>query len=179
MNPLIVDIREILDAPGLSISVDVDHVVAELVLGDEVFSVPSPVRVHATVTNAGTGFVVTGRVSAEVTTMCSRCLCDFTLELVGELEGLWTREGDSADEDTVDSVSDMGTIDLAQPVMTALLVEAPFAPVHDEMCAGLCPGCGADLNVEPCTCSEVPDDAHPFSCLASLLEPSDDEDEST
>ena len=40
--------------------------------------------------------------------------------------------------------------------MTALVVEAPFAPVHAEDCKGICPTCGADRNVEECGCRREP-----------------------
>ena len=42
-------------------------------------------------------------------------------------------------------------------ILAGLILEAPFAPLHDEDCAGICPQCGADLNTDPCDCASVPD----------------------
>jgi len=53
--------------------------------------------------------------------------------------------------------------------MAALVIEAPFAPLHDPGCAGLCATCGTDLNVETCTCGEAAAEGHPFSALKDLL----------
>ena len=54
--------------------------------------------------------------------------------------------------------------------MSALVLEAPFAPLHDDDCAGICPECGADLNTEPCDCASKPDPDNPFAALGDLLD---------
>ena len=54
--------------------------------------------------------------------------------------------------------------------MAALVLEAPFAPVHDDECAGLCYTCGADLNEGGCGCEHGVSDDHPFAALGSLFE---------
>jgi hypothetical protein len=54
--------------------------------------------------------------------------------------------------------------------LSALVLEAPFAPLHDAECAGICPTCGADLNEGPCGCEAQVDGAHPFAGLGDLFE---------
>jgi uncharacterized protein len=39
----------------------------------------------------------------------------------------------------------------------------------DEACRGLCPHCGANLNLGPCACPAEEDES-PFAALSSLLE---------
>jgi len=48
----------------------------------------------------------------------------------------------------------------AEPLLReTVLLSLPVAPVCDEACAGLCPTCGADRNVDPCGCdADVRDD---------------------
>ncbi len=169
MNPYLVDLRDILEAPGLSLDVQEEYPLAELVVGGEVFPLTGPVSVAATITNAGEGYVLTGSVAAEVNATCSRCLCEFHLQLEGELEGLWVRPTAETTEDVSGFVSENGAIDLSEALLAGLVVEVPFAPVHDLECAGLCPTCGADLNVEACDCADVPDVDHPFASLSRLL----------
>ncbi len=53
--------------------------------------------------------------------------------------------------------------------MSALVLEAPFAPLHADDCAGICPECGADRNTEPCGCDAGPDRDNPFAGLGELL----------
>ncbi len=44
-------------------------------------------------------------------------------------------------------------LDLAGPLREQFLLSVPEYPVCREDCRGLCPGCGANLNVEACRCS--------------------------
>ena len=106
-----------------------------------------------------------------IETTCSRCLCEFETDITGDVEGLWLGPGDTAPEgeDVSGEVDSEGRIDLEPAVVAALVVEAPFAPLHDESCAGLCLTCGADLNVEACHCGDEPDAEHPFAALKDLL----------
>ncbi len=62
-----------------------------------------------------------------------------------------------------------GKIDLAPSLLGAVTIEIPFAPVHDEDCAGLCATCGADLNEGACGCHDGSDEEHPFGALKALL----------
>jgi uncharacterized protein len=55
-------------------------------------------------------------------------------------------------------------------IMGALVLEAPFAPLHAEDCAGICPACGADMNTDPCECDAKPDKLNPFAALGGLLD---------
>ncbi|TLM81247.1 MAG: hypothetical protein FDZ75_07980 [Actinobacteria bacterium] len=85
-------------------------------------------------------------------------------------EGFYLRPGDTAPaEEEAEKVAPDGTIDLAPALVAALTVEAPFAPLHDEECLGLCPECGVDLNETTCDCAEEPDGSHPFAALQGLL----------
>ncbi len=45
------------------------------------------------------------------------------------------------------------SIDLREPVMESILLELPVKVLCSEECKGLCPICGADRNVEECSCS--------------------------
>ncbi len=45
----------------------------------------------------------------------------------------------------------------------------PLQPLCVENCAGLCPRCGSDRNLESCDCSDVNTDS-PFAALAALKE---------
>lgn len=168
MTSFLVDISDILDAPGLSEDIDGELAIKEFAVGDESFVLTAPARVEATLSNAGSGFVATGTVTASVTATCSRCLCEFPIAIQGEIEAFFVRTGEVVGEDDEGTVSEEGVVDLGPALLSALCVEAPFAPVHDEACAGLCAQCGADLNTDPCECAAQPDADHPFAALAAL-----------
>lgn len=166
------DIRPILDEIGGSIHVVDEFDLDTLTVGEETFILTAPARVDVHISNAGEAFVSTGRVSARVRATCSRCLCEFETEIAGDVEGYWPRPGHAVpdDADVTGDVDSELRIDLAPALVAALVVEAPFAPLHDPECAGLCPECGADLNEGPCGCGQgdVSDD-HPFAQLKELL----------
>jgi uncharacterized protein len=173
-----VDVSDILEVTGGSICVADTLPLERFDVGPEQFVVREPVTFDVTISNAGEGIVAIGSVTAPVTAECSRCLCRFGTEIVGDVEGFWVRYGDKApEEEEAGSVDQNGYIDLGPALMAALVIEAPFAPLHDEDCAGLCATCGADLNTEDCGCADEPDSAHPFAALKVLaVEDGNEED---
>ena len=174
MHPYRIDVSDILPEIGVSSAVDGEYPLDRLVVGDEIFESRSPVRVSGDITNAGEGLVARLDVVAPVVATCARCLRDFDLDIEAHVDTLYLDPGDIASEDEdVETVDAEGYVDLAPAIMSALVLEAPFAPLHDEDCPGLCAECGADLNTGPCACDRGVDEAHPFAGLRVLL---DDED---
>ena len=60
-------------------------------------------------------------------------------------------------------------LELDEAVRTALLLELPSRILCKEDCRGLCDQCGADLNINECSCQKDLTHRNPFSALASLL----------
>jgi uncharacterized protein len=150
-------------------SVEGSFELAELVIGDETFVPTEPASFSADITNAGGGIVAIGTVTAAVRATCARCLCEFCTVIEGEVEGFYVQaHQERGEEDDTEEVDEDGAIDLGLALVAALVVEAPFAPLHDEECAGLCPDCGIDLNTECCGCSMAPADDHPFAALRAV-----------
>ena len=58
-------------------------------------------------------------------------------------------------DDFVVPVGPDGLIDLSEVVRQHLVLALPFAPRCREDCRGLCPSCGADLNIGPCACPKA------------------------
>jgi uncharacterized protein len=142
-------------------------------VGDNDFVLRAPAPFSVAVTNAGAGIVAHGSIAADVTGVCARCLCEFPLRIEGEVVGFYLEQGSEPPEaeetDQVDRVDSDGSIDLSPALLAALVVEAPFAPLHDDECKGLCTSCGEDLNLGPCGCENEPSDEHPFAGLKDLL----------
>jgi len=172
MNPVLVDVRPILEETGASIDLSSSFDLGVLSVGDNDFVLREPAPYTVSVTNAGAGIVAHGRITAEVAAVCSRCLREYPSRIEGDVVGFFLRPGDTPlTEESADeayAVAADGSIDLGPSLLAALVVEAPFAPVHDEACKGLCTRCGEDLNLGPCSCSDEPDDGHPFATLKDL-----------
>jgi len=172
-----VDVKPVLETIGGSVDVSDVIDVPELVVGDHSFILLEPPSFRVTVSNAGAGIVAYGTITAHVAVDCSRCLCRFEDTLEGEVVGFYLRRGDETPhEEEAEQVDAEGAIDIGPAMMAALVIEAPFAPLHDPDCAGLCQTCGADRNTESCSCDQTADDEHPFAALKSLLADADSND---
>ncbi len=172
MDAYPVEIASLLDSLGTSTTVSDGFVMESLDIGDEHFVGTGPVTFDITVTNTGTAVIAYGTVRAPVMATCVRCLCEFPAVIEGAVEGFYVFPGKDTDvpeEQDVEFIDADGVIDLMPAIMSAVVLEAPFAPLHDEECAGICGGCGADLNTAECTCAEDSSEDHPFAALRSLV----------
>lgn len=123
------------------------------------------------------GVLVTGTVHAPTRGECARCLTPIAGEIEIELTELFAYP-DSATESTTEA-DEVGhvvddTVDLEQPIVDAVGLALPFAPVCSEDCPGLCPECGVAL------ASAGPEHRHDlidprWAKLAGLLPPGDEE----
>ncbi|HMA33823.1 MAG TPA: DUF177 domain-containing protein [Chloroflexia bacterium] len=102
-----------------------------------------------------------GQVQAQVTLECGRCLEPFTSTIVAPLDELFQQTVDvvsgtalvpAGDDDELFPIDHNHILDLTEPVRQALLVSLPMRPLHSEACRGLCPHCGANLNLTACDC---------------------------
>lgn len=170
MDHYMVELGPILDVIGSEMRVSDNVELEPLCVGDEQFTFTKPVTLEVTLTNTSAGVVGSGRVRATVSTACSRCLEVFEMPLEGDIEAFYVGPAHAAEmpeEQQVEPIRE-GRIDLAPAIMTALVVEAPFAPVHSEDCKGICPTCGANRNVAECGCSGEAKES-PFAALKDLF----------
>jgi uncharacterized protein len=173
MDTYRVDVKSILEDLGGTIEVSDTLALPVLDVGDEHFTMRDPVQFDVTVTNGGTGIVAYGTVRADVTAACSRCLVEFPLTIQGEVDGYYVKRGHTEnipEEQEYELIDAEDCIDLYPELVAALVLDAPFAPLHDEDCAGICPTCGADMNTGPCDCASAPDADNPFAALGALVD---------
>lgn len=165
-----VDIHGVLGSLGAQRDVSGELDLGEVTLGEETFSFAEPATFDVALTNTGAGIVASGEVRARARATCARCLCDFDFPVTGDVEGFYIepgREDEIPEEQETEPISD-GKVDLEHALRQALVLELPFAPLHAEDCAGICPTCGADLNEGPCGCeAEAPDS--PFAKLKGMF----------
>ncbi|MDZ4177846.1 MAG: YceD family protein [Coriobacteriia bacterium] len=177
MDAYLIDVGDITHDLGATVHFADVIDLAGIEYGGIEFSFPEPPRVDVTVTNTGAGLVAMGSVTALVSTECTRCLEPFTFPLQATVEGFFTTPGKAQslpDDQDWDPVVDDG-VDLLPSILAAIRIELPFAPVHDESCAGICPQCGCDRNSTTCMCDPENDDDGPFAALRTLL-PEDSEE---
>jgi uncharacterized protein len=131
-------------------------------------------------TNTGEAILLTGYAQAELESACDRCLESVVTVINGQVEGYYLLEepvGDPEDdsEGEFEFISKDGLIDLAPALLAAIVFELPAVVLCDPDCKGICPECGANLNIGRCDCtkheSTTPpdqDDINPNSPFAQL-----------
>ncbi len=165
-----VEIRSLLESLSASRDLSGSIDAPDVELGEQIYRFDGPVAFDLTLTNTGAGVVASGTAKARVLTTCVRCLCDTCIPLEAEVEGFYVRPGhddEFPEEQEVELISDDSNIDIEPAVMASVVVELPFAPVHDPDCKGICPVCGGDLNATDCGCSQESAPS-PFDALKDL-----------
>lgn len=135
----------------------------------------APVEARIAISRAGEHYILEGSIRGGLQLRCDRCLDCFTLPMDARFRiALSCTAQDDAEEEVELLEEDMGVgfiegeeVDLAEVVREQIYLYAPIKCLCREDCAGLCPGCGANLNQGPCGC--VPRQMHPgFSVLRNL-----------
>lgn len=106
----------------------------------------TPIAVDLVLESAHEGVVVQGTVRAHWVGECRRCLDVAEGDLDLEIRELCV---EGADEETTYPIRN-DEIDLGEIVHDACILDLPLAPLCRDDCQGLCPECGANLNVEAC-----------------------------
>jgi uncharacterized protein len=112
----------------------------------------APLTLDLRIESVSEGVLVTGTVSAPTTGECARCLTPVTGEVEIDLTELFAYPDSATDETTEEDeigrvvrVGGADSIDLEQPIVDAVGLALPFAPLCGPDCAGLCPQCGVPL----------------------------------
>jgi len=165
-----VEVRSLFDSLSASRTVSGEFVVPDIELGQQPYRFDGPATFEVTLTNVGAGIIAQGTVNARVHTPCVRCLCETCVDIHADIDGFYVlpgHEDEIPEEQEYEIIEDGLTVDLEPALVQTVVVELPFAPVHDAECKGICPVCGADRNVMECGC-ESPGTSSAFDVLKDL-----------
>ena len=177
-SPLVLDISRLGRRPGTMTTIR-ETVPSPSRMGLDLIAIQpgAEVDLDLRLESVSEGVLVTGTVRAPTRGECARCLTPITGEIEIELTELFAYP-DSATESTTEA-DEVGhvvddTVDLEQPIVDAVGLALPFAPVCAEDCPGLCPECGVALALAG------PEHRHDlidprWAKLAALLPPGDQE----
>jgi uncharacterized protein len=150
MRALVVNAAELLRRPGSEREVEVDLDPAEIELADERLEAGVPIVVRLHLESLSDGIVVDGEVISTWHGSCRRCLTDVGGRLHSQVHEIY--QGTITDPEAFPIEHDQ--IDLAPVVREVVQIDLPVVPVCRPDCAGLCPTCGVDRNLEPCQCAD-------------------------
>ncbi len=120
-----------------------------------------PLQGEINLTRTERGILVTGVLNTRVEAVCSRCLGTFHQPLILKIEEELLPAVDLStgaplswpEEEGAFTINDKQEFDLGEAVRQYALLALPLKPLCREGCAGLCPTCGQNLNLGPCSCT--------------------------
>jgi DUF177 domain-containing protein len=146
---------------GLVVDREVAWHMPEPAEGDDTVQVDH-IRLTGEIHKEGDGFAFSGDIATRATLGCSRCLEPYALPLTMHFDLIYTsrpeepaRHGESrVDVESVTEVRfDGSRIDLDELLAEQVYLALPLKPLCRDGCRGLCPRCGANLNVAACGCT--------------------------
>ena len=117
-------------------------------------SLNGPLKLCGRAENIEGEIQVTGLLFANLALNCARCDTVFPLQLSLPFQEIYSSENVTPDEagERDKHVFSGGSIDFTPEALRAIFTQVPMKPLCREDCRGLCPICGADLNLGQCSC---------------------------
>jgi uncharacterized protein len=178
LEPLTIDVDGIAES-GQEWQADLPREFIDAVLRGEPpteYHAAGAAHVRGRLTKLGRSVLLQTRFTVPLEGQCKRCLKKVRLDEPIDLTLTYVRreapaseqprraahdrgepeQAASFDPETVDEEPYSGkTIDLAPALREQILLAVPPSPVCDEVCKGLCPTCGKDLNAGDCGCEKT------------------------
>lgn len=149
------DLKNIIRTPGASMPFAFSMDLSDLDWNGEK-PITKPVEVEGTVRNMAGALVLNCRLSTMLDLTCDRCTKPFSREKVVSYETLLASELEEEDSDEI-VLLDEEELDADELLRDVFVLAMDSKHLCSEDCKGLCPGCGADLNTEPCRCKKEVD----------------------
>lgn len=127
---------------------------------DQIIGLGGPLKVEINIEKAGSKYVLDGRLSGRLLIRCDRCLehyesdleSDFRLFLALIPSDTGQSELELLEDDMAVDFTSGNEIDLEEVVRSQIFLSLSLKCLCREDCLGLCPVCGANLNIETCEC---------------------------
>ena len=163
---MLLTVKPILHTPGKRLDFQF-----ELDLSDMEFSgrypISRPVAVSGEVRNTAGILELTLNARSTLDAVCDRCGKAFVQEKDVLFACMLAEELQNEENDEIVLLED-GMVDVGDLARTAFILDMDTKTLCSEDCKGLCPRCGADLNLGPCSCKKETDPR--LAVLAKLLE---------
>jgi uncharacterized protein len=163
--------------PGSHDHVDRTYDPSVLERADDPYRVAAAVRLVVDIDRTGVQYRLVGRAWTRLQLTCGRCLEGYDLPVDVPFDVLYMPQAANAGEGEIEiEEDDLDTayyrddvIDLGQLVREQFDLAVPMKPLCTELCRGLCPECGTNLNIGSCSCRHAWEDPR-LAALRSLLD---------
>lgn len=142
---------------------------------DQILGLAGPLTVSIKISQAGSKYLIEGRMAGCLRIRCDRCLEPFEDDMESEFQLFLARARSHDGQSEIELLEDdmsvnliMGEeISLDDIVREQIYLSLPMKCLCRQDCSGLCPFCGAKLNIEACNCPSQK--GHPaFSKLKNM-----------
>ena len=162
---MLLDLRKIIQVPGAFVEFDLE-------LDGEGLDFPSvssyqvPPHARGRVFNEAGILRLTGEIEADMRCLCDRCGEGFESTKITDVDVILTAD---EQDDNVELFPLKGdAVDLGEVLSTCFILDMETKFLCREDCKGLCPICGKNLNLGPCSCRKQMDPR--FAVLEQLLD---------
>lgn len=127
---------------------------------DQIIGISIPIRARIDIYKTGNKYILEGDMAGVVSVRCDRCLNPFDHEIKTGFKLFFAQSSGYENKAEIELLEeDMETgfingeeIELDDIFREQLYLSLPIKSLCREDCQGLCPVCGADLNVQGCQC---------------------------
>ncbi len=170
---MLFDVRSILQTPGKALEFRFSLDLSDVELYGR-YPVSRPVDVEGGVRNTAGILELELTAHSTLDAVCDRCGKSFLQDKEIEYQCVLAEEVQSDENDDI-VLLENGHVDVGDLARTAWILGMDTKTLCSEDCKGLCPTCGADLNLGPCKCRKPVDPR--MAVLAKLLEKSGEEEQ--
>ena len=163
---MLFDVKQILHAPGKELGFQFEMDLSDVEVSGRC-PISRPVQVEGKVRNSADVLELTLTAWTTLDAMCDRCGREFLQEKTIPYTCLLAEELENEDNDEIVLLED-GKVDVGDLARTAFILGMDTKTLCSEDCKGLCPRCGADLNLGPRSCKKEADPR--LAVLAKPLE---------
>ena len=165
---MLLDLREIINSPGASVTFSESVDLSDLQFGT-CNPVSEPVLASGTVRNTADVLVMKGNITTCLHGVCDRCAAEFTKEMDIPIDVVLVEElSNEENEDEWVFPLEADAADLEDIVRTVFVLNMDSKLLCGPDCKGLCCRCGKNLNDGPCGCQKELDPR--FAALRQLLD---------
>lgn len=166
---MLLDLKSILNRSGEQLPFSFEMDLSDLEFAGR-HPVSRPVSVRGCVRNSADVLELELTAETVLDAVCDRCGKPFSLPKQVPFRCILAEEvQNDADDEIV--LLENGKADVGELARAAFILEMDTKTLCSEDCKGLCPRCGADLNLGPCSCKKETDPR--LAVLAKLLENSE------
>lgn len=161
-GPLYIDLESIVREPlVLDVRLAPDWWTEEADERDAMLGFNGPLVAHLEISRAGKRYVLQGSMEGEVRLRCDRCLDEYGRTLSWRFRVILTvqppvgdeKERELGEEEMSTDFVIGNTVDVREILKEQVFLAIPMTSLCRDDCQGLCPTCGANRNVETCSCA--------------------------